>query len=85
MGVVGKIRLTSNVSLSEVENEIKSVFDGPMGAGHDFSFQFLQSTGFRSRTIAIPSFNWSVQQVAKLSNLFPFLQVTNWSLTWNQM
>ena len=72
MGLIGKIRLTSNMSVSEVEDEIRSVFDGPMGGRHDFLFQFLQSTGVGSQTLAIPSvsssFDWSAQQVAKLGN-----------------
>ena len=59
------------MSVIEVEDEIRSVFQGPMGGKHDFRFQFLQSTGVGSRTLTIPvlsSFDWSAQQVAKLGN-----------------
>ena len=72
MGLIGKMRLTSNMSVTEVEEEIRSVFQGPMGGRHDFRFHFLQPTGVGSRSLAIPSvsssFEWSAQQVAKLGN-----------------
>ena len=51
-----------------MENEIRSVFRGPMDGRDDFMFSFLQSTGVGTRTHTIPSvsasFQWTAQQVA---------------------
>ena len=71
-GLIGKIRLTSQMSVLEVEDEIRSVFQGPMGGSNDFCFHFLQSTGLGSKTLTLPSvsssFIWTPQQVARLGN-----------------
>ena len=71
-GLIGKIRLTSDMGEEEVENEIRSVFRWPMDGRDDFMFSFLQSTGVGTRTLTIPSvsasFQWTAQQVAKLGS-----------------
>ena len=55
----------------QVENEIRSVFKGPMGNDPKFPFSFLQSTGGGSKLLSIPSvsstFRWNAQQVARLA------------------
>ena len=70
LGLIGKIRLMSNMTVDEVEQEIRSVFKGPMGGKRDFLFDFLQPTGTGTRTLTVPSvsssFSWTAQQVAKL-------------------
>ena len=60
-GLIGKIHLTSEMSVEEVEHEVWSVFRRPMKTNENFHFVYLQPTGGgnRSRT---------PQQVAKLSN-----------------
>lgn len=71
-GLIGKIRLTSTMSVEDVKNEVRSVFRYPMGGREDFCFDFLQPTGAASRTLTVPSvsssFQWTAQQVAKLGN-----------------
>ena len=69
-GLIGKIRLTSTMSVEDVENEVRSVFHGPMDGREDFHFNFLQPTGVGTKTLTVPSvsssFCWTAQQVAKL-------------------
>ncbi len=71
-GLIGKIRLTSTMSVSEVEEEVRSVFSKPMDNRVDFPFVFLQSTGCGSRSLTLPavsaSFSWTPHQVAKLGS-----------------
>ena len=58
------------MSVSEVEKEIRSVFQQPMNGQQDFPFLYLQPTGSGTRSLTVPalssSFKWTVQQVAKL-------------------
>ena len=71
-GLIGKIHITSEMKSDEVEQEIQSTFDGPMGGNNSFHFTYLQATGAASRSLSIPSisssFKWNPQQVAKLGN-----------------
>lgn len=70
LGLIGKVHLTSMMSEEDVRNEVRSVFQGPMGGQPNFPFAFLQPTGYGSKSLTIPavsaSFEWSAQQVAKL-------------------
>ena len=69
-GLIGKIRLSSTMTVEEVNDEVLSVFHEAMGNRKDFPFSFLQSTGCGSRSLTVPSvsagFQWTAQQVAKL-------------------
>ena len=69
-GLIGKIRLMSTMNGEDVKDEIRSVFQEPMGSRVDFPFVFLQPTGIGARTLTVPSvsnsFCWTAQQVAKL-------------------
>lgn len=60
------------MTVEEVGNEIRSVFDFPMGGDYSFPFKYLQPTGDGVRSLSIPpvsnSFQWTAQQVAKLGN-----------------
>ncbi len=71
-GLVGKVHLTSIMSVEEVAMEIRSAFEFAMGGDHSFPFKYLQATGSGVRALSIPSvsssFQWTAQQVAKLGN-----------------
>ena len=71
VGLIGKVRITSEMTPSEVLNEIRSAFWAQMNNKEDFQFEFLQPTGCGSYALTIPNvsqqFSWSSQQVAKLS------------------
>ena len=70
--MIGKIRLISTMTESEVMDEVRSVFQEAMSyrSQSDFPFVFLQPTGSGARTLTAPSvsnsFCWTAQQVAKL-------------------
>ena len=70
LGLIGKMHLTSLMSVAEVEDEVRSVFKKPMANRKDSPFFFLQPTGCGSRSLTLPavseSFSWTAQQVAKL-------------------
>ena len=70
--LVGKVHLTSAMTVEEVGDEIRSVFESAMGGDYSFPFKYLQSTGGGVRSLSVPSvsasFEWTVQQVAKLGN-----------------
>lgn len=71
-GLVGKVHLTSEMTIEEVGMEIRSVFERAMGGDSSFPFKYLQATGGGSRSLSIPSvsasFQWTAHQVAKLGN-----------------
>ena len=71
-GLIGKVRIKSDMSPSEVLDKIRSVFRVQMGNRRDFPFEFLQPTGCGSYALTIPNvsslFDWTPQQVAKLSS-----------------
>ena len=52
----------------KIFQEIRSVFDGPMGVVEDFPFKILQTCGGGSKTLATPvlssSFKWTASAVA---------------------
>lgn len=70
-GLIGKLRLMSEMTDEEVAAEIRSVFKGPMKSNPEFPFLYLQPTGGGSKMLTIPSlsssFKWTAQQVARLS------------------
>ena len=70
-GLVGKVRLKSDMTTFEVLDEIRSAFRKQMDGKPDFPFQFLQPTGCGTSALTIPnvssSFEWTAQQVSKLS------------------
>ncbi len=70
-GLLGKLHFTTEMSELNVMNEIRSIFNGPMGGNPDFRFLYLQPTGGGARSLTIPflssSFKWVPQQVAKLA------------------
>ena len=69
---LGKVHLTSSITVEEVGAEIRSAFQFAMGGYHSFPFKYLQATGGGVRALSIPtvssSFQWTAQQVAKLGN-----------------
>ena len=70
-GLIGKLRLTSEMTDVDVANEIRSIFKGPMGENLDFPFVYLQPTGGGSKSLTVPSqsssFKWVPQEVSRLS------------------
>ena len=80
-GLVGKVYITSNMTVEEVGKEIRSAFEFAIGGDYSFPFKYLQATGGGVRGLTIPSvsalFKWTVQQVAKLwatrDTLYTFL------------
>lgn len=71
-GLIGKIHLNSEMSVDDVENEIRSVFRIPMNNDKKFPFTYLQPTGEGNYSLTVPSvsasYQWTAQQVAKLAN-----------------
>ncbi len=71
-GLIGKIHITSEMTVEEVQKEVRSVFVQPMKGSESFKFIYLQPTGGGNRSLTIPvlssSYEWTPQQVAKLSN-----------------
>ena len=69
---MGKIRLYTDKSVEDVEDDVRSIFHGPMSERSDFIFQYLQPTGGGSKMLGIPSvsstFCWTAQTVARLGN-----------------
>ena len=70
-GLIGKIHLTSDMTVDDVTSEVRSVFSGPMRNNPNFAFTFLQPTGGGNKTLTVPSvsssYQWTAQQVAKLA------------------
>ena len=69
-GLIGLLYLTSEMSDKDVEQEICSIFRGPMQNNPVFPFSYLQCTGGGSKSLTIPSqstsFKWTPQLVAHL-------------------
>lgn len=70
-GLIGKLHLTSDMSVNDVASEIRSVFQKPMDGNESFNFTFLQPTGGGNNTLTVPSvsstYEWTAQQVSKLA------------------
>jgi len=67
-GLIGKIRLTTDMNEDEIYKEIWSVFSKPMGENSQFPFQVLQPAGSGCKTLALPpvssSFTWTAREIA---------------------
>ena len=67
-GLIGKIRLRSNMTEKEIMEEIRSVFSEPMNQDSKFQFLILQTSGGGSKTLTSPpissSFRWTARAVA---------------------
>ena len=65
-GLIGKIRLDSNMSEDEIFSEISSCFLHKFG--EEFSFKILQSAGVGSKSLVIPAlsnnYEWKAKEVA---------------------
>ena len=70
-GLIGKVRLTSEMTEEMVQSEIRSVFSQAMGGNTQFPFSYLQPTGGGCKSLMMPAvsscFQWSPQQVARLA------------------
>lgn len=67
-GLIGKIHLESTWTESEVQDEIRSVFEDVMDKDDSFPFNFLQVTGTGSKSLILPkvsaSYKWTPREVA---------------------
>ena len=73
--LIGKIRLTSDMSEGAIFREIRSVFEGPMDGNPNFPFKILQTCGGGSKTLSAPvlssSFKWTAGAVAGRNSKVP--------------
>lgn len=67
-GLIGKIHLESTWTESEVQDEIRSVFEDAMDKDDSFPFNFLQVTGTGTKSLILPkvsaSYKWTPKEVA---------------------
>lgn len=74
-GLMGKIRLKSSMSESEIMGEIRCVFRKPMRGSSEFSFKILLPSGGSSKSLTVPalsaSFTWTAGAVVGKSSKNP--------------
>ena len=62
-GLIGKLRLSSEMTEEEILDEIRSVFSYQFNDDPHFEFAILQATGGTSKSLTIPavssSFKWT--------------------------
>ena len=67
-GLIGRIRLTSDMSEEEIFDEIRSVFKIPMEENKNFEFDILQSAGGSTKNLVVPalssSYQWTASAIA---------------------
>lgn len=67
-GLIGKVRLSCEMTEEEIMDEIRSVFSTAMNDDPDFPFAILQTAGGCSKSLAIPpvssSYKWTASAVA---------------------
>ena len=66
-GMIGKVRLTSDMNEDEIFSEIRTVFSKVMGNDNNFPFTVLQPTGSGCKTLSLPalsaSFLWTAREI----------------------
>ena len=68
-GLIGKIRLTSDMTQDDIFDEIWSVFHEPMDGSSTFLFYVLQPAGGHSKSLTIPalsdsySYKWTASAI----------------------
>ena len=74
-GLIGKIRLTSDMTQEDIFDEIRSVFRGPMQGSSTFLFDVLQPAGGHSKSLTIPalsdSFKWTASAIVSKNAKVP--------------
>ena len=63
-GLIGKIRLTSDMTQDDIFDEIRSVFRGPMDGSTTFRFDILQPAGGQTKSLTIPALSGSYKWTA---------------------
>ena len=63
-GLIGKIRLRSDMTQDDIFDEIRSVFRGPMDESSTFRFDILQPAGGHSKSLTIPALSDSSRWTA---------------------
>lgn len=70
-GLIGKIRLASDMEEDEILSEIRSVFASAMGHDPAFPFSLLQRCGPGTNALTAPSlslsFSWTAREVIRLA------------------
>lgn len=73
--LIGKIRLTSEMSEKCILKEIRSLFKLPMDDDSDFQFEFLQQSGGGSKSLNVPvissTFKWTASAVCGKNSKTP--------------
>ena len=74
-GLIGKIRLSSEMMEEEIFKEIYSVFADAMNGNPRFDFSILQQAGGTSKSLVIPalssSYTWTASAVAGRNSKVP--------------
>ena len=82
--LIGKLHLTSEMSVEDVKAEVRSVFKGPMRSNESFCFTFLQPTGGGNKTLTVPSvsstYEWTAQQVANWLQAVALFTLWHWMI-----
>lgn len=70
-GLIGKVRLSSDMDEGDIMTEIQSVFSAPMGFDEDFPFTLLQRCGPGLNSLMTPSlstsFSWTAKEIIKMA------------------
>ncbi len=70
-GLVGKVRLSTDMSQEEILSEIRSVFSEAMNNNTNFPITFLQRSGTGSNSLTVPSlsssYQWSAKEVVRMA------------------
>ena len=83
-GLIGKIRLTSDMTQDDIFDEVRSVFRGPMDGSSTFLFDVLQPAGGHSKSFTIPalsdSFKWTASAIVSKNAKVPLYILAKESL-----
>ena len=70
-GLIGKVRLSSDMSQDQILTEIRSVFSAEMNENQNFPISFLQRSGQGSNSLTVPSisnsYQWSAKEVVRMA------------------
>ena len=83
-GLIGKIRLRSDMTQEDIFHEIRSVFRGPMEGSSTFLFDVLQPAGGHSKSLTAPalsgSFKWTASAIVSKNAKVPLYILAKESL-----
>ena len=83
-GLIGKIRLQSNMTQDDIFDEIRCVFRRPMGSNSTFRFEVLQPTGGKSKSLTVPAlsskYEWNAGSIVPKNAKVPLYILAQESL-----